>query len=260
MWEFSIKDLIDILAVAALMYYLYRKTKNSGTIVIFQGILAVIVVWVLVSQVLRLRLLGGLLDQVMSVSMIIIVVLFQNSIREALIRVGSQHRWSSLLRFFGQSAIVQSEESTKWVDEVVMACRHMSEQQVGALIIVQHTDNVMPLFLTPGCDLDAVVSSRLIEQIFYKNTPLHDGAMLIRNGRIVQAAANLPLTRNKRVPPELGTRHRAAIGISELCDCYVIVVSEETGGISVCSHGRIVRDMTPARLQKALLTNKNTRQ
>lgn len=253
MWQISIKDIFDILAVAVLMYYLYRKTKENGTIVIFQGIISVIVLWVVVSQVFRMRLMGALLDQVISVSMIIIVVLFQNGIREALIRMGSRRQWSSMLRFFGREELLHKDDSTKWVDGVVLACQHMSEEKVGALIVVERIDKVEPLLYTPGLEMDALVSSRLIEQVFYKNSPLHDGAMLIRNGRIAQAAANLPLSKNRRLPAELGTRHRSAVGISEECDCLVVVVSEETGGISVCQNGKIIRDLTLARLQKKLL-------
>lgn len=254
MWQIGIKDIFDILALAILMHYLYRKTKENGTFVIFQGIVAVIVLWVVVSQVFRMRLMGALLDQVISVSMIIIVVLFQNGIREALIRMGSRRRWTSMLRFFGREELLRNDaDDTKWVDAVVLACQHMSDEKVGALIVVERVDRVEPLLYTPGLVLDAVVSSRLIEQVFYKNSPLHDGAMLIRNGRIAQAAANLPLSKNRRLPAELGTRHRSAVGMSEECDCLVVVVSEETGGISVCQNGRIIRDLTLARLQKKLL-------
>lgn len=257
MWQIGIKDIIDILAVASLIYYIYRKSRENGSDVIFQGIISVIVLWVVVSQVFRMRMMGALLDQVFSASIIIIVVLFQNGIREALIRMGSRRQWSSMLRFFGREELLHKDD-TKWVDGVVMACQQMAEQKVGALIVVERVDKVEPLLYTPGLVIDAVVSSRLIEQIFYKNSPLHDGAMLIRNGRIAQAAANLPLSKNRRLPAELGTRHRSAVGISEECDCLVVVVSEETGGISVCQNGRITRDVTLAKLQKRLLDQKKS--
>lgn len=251
MWNFGIKDAIDILAVATLLYYLYRKTRENGTIVIFQGIVAVLFLWLLVSQVLEMRLLGGIMDSVMSVSWIIIVVLFQNEIRQALIRVGSRRQWSFVLRFFGQAEL-QKEDTTKWVDSLVLACKNMAEQKVGALIVIQRVDQVAG-FITNGCDVDAIVSTRLIEQIFYKNTPLHDGAMVISHGRVTLAAGVLPVSHNKRIPPELGLRHRSALGITEVCDARVIVVSEETGGITVAQRGRFYRDLTPMQLQKMLL-------
>ena len=251
MWQISLKDLIDILAVASLMYYLYRKTKENGTIVIFQGIITVLVVWLIVSVILRMRLLGAVMDQVISVSMIILVVLFQNEIRQGLIRMGSRRQWNTLLSFFGQAEL-RKEDTTKWVDAVVMACKTMSEGKVGALIVVQRVDDVAPL-INSGCEIDAEVSARLIEQIFYKNTPLHDGAMLIAHGRIKLAAGVLPVSHNKRIPPELGLRHRSALGIAEQCDAQVVVVSEETGGITMCNKGRFHRNLTLAQLQKMLL-------
>lgn len=251
MWQFDLRDLIDILAVAGVMYYLYRKTKENGTIVIFQGLVAILVVWLVISNVFRLRLMGALLDQVMSVSMVVIVVLFQNEIRQALIRMGSRKQWNTMLHFFGQDKL-SKEEDAKWVDALIIACQHMAEQKVGALIVVQRNDDVRP-FVYSGCEIDAVVTSRLIEQIFYKNTPLHDGAMVIEHGRITQASGVLPVSHNKRIPPELGLRHRSALGISEQCDARVIVVSEETGDITICQRGRFYRDLSVAQLQKALL-------
>lgn len=251
MWDFGLRDIVDILAVAILLYYLYRKTRESGNLVIFQGLVAVIMVWVVVSQVIRMRLLGAILDQIVSVSMIVLVVLFQNEIRQALIRMGSRNQWTSLLRFFGQTQNTEDVDK-QWIDAVVLACRHMSEQKVGALIVIAREDDVMSR-VTSGCEIDAVVTTRLIEQIFYKNTPLHDGAMVIKNGRVAQAAGVLPVSHNKKIPPELGLRHRSALGITEVCDARVIVVSEETGGITVAQRGRFYRDLSIAQLHKMLL-------
>ena len=128
----------------------------------------------------------------------------------------------------------------------------MAEQKVGALIVIEREDDVTTR-VTSGCEIDAVVTTRLIEQIFYKNTPLHDGAMVIRHGRITQAAGVLPVSHNKRIPPELGLRHRSALGVTEVCDARVIVVSEETGGITVAQRGRFYRDLSTAQLHKMLL-------
>lgn len=250
MWQFGIKDLIDILCVATALYYLYRKTRENGTIVIFQGLLSILVVWLVISQVFQMKLMGALLDQVMSVSMVVIVVLFQNEIRQALMRLGSRNNWSFIMKFFGEEE--KGKDDTKWVDAVVMACKNMSEQKVGALIVIQREDDIDP-YVDSGCEIDAIVTSRLIEQIFYKNTPLHDGAMVIKYGRITLAAGVLPVSHSKRIPPELGLRHRSALGLSEKCDARVVVVSEETGGITVCYRGRFYRDLTLTALQKQLL-------
>lgn len=254
MWDFGITDLIDILVVAALLFYIYRWSKENGTIVIFKGLVAIIVLWV-VLRFFEFRLLGGILDLIMSAAMIIVVVLFQNEIRQALIRIGSRRQWSSMLRFFGREEL-KNVDDTKWVDAVILACQHMSEHKVGALIVIQRYDDAEPLFTTQGCEMDAVVTARLIEQVFFKNSPLHDGAMLIRNGRIAQAAGVLPTSHNKHIPAELGLRHRSALGISELCDAQVVVVSEETGDISLCQKGRITRNISQAKLQKQLLDYK----
>ncbi len=251
MWDFGLRDIVDILAVAVLLYYLYRKTRENGNLVIFQGLVAIMMVWVVVSQVIRMRLLGAILDQIVSVAMIVVVVLFQNEIRQALIRMGSRRQWTSLLRFFGQNQ-KQEDIDKQWIDAVVLACRNMGEQKVGALIVIEREDDVSTR-VTSGCEVDAVVTTRLIEQIFYKNTPLHDGAMVIRRGRIMLAAGVLPVSHNKKIPPELGLRHRSALGITEVCDARVVVVSEETGGITVCQRGRFYRDLTTAQLHKMLL-------
>ena len=143
MWDFGIIDLIDVLGVAALMFYLYRWSQGNGTIVIFKGLIAIIVLWVGL-RFFQFRLLGGILDLIVSVSMIILVILFQNEIRQALIRLGSRHQWSSMLRFFGKEELAKNDD-TKWVDAVILACQHMSEHKVGALIVVQRYDDVEPL-------------------------------------------------------------------------------------------------------------------
>ncbi len=254
MWNFGIKDLIDILGVAALMFYLYRWSKGNGTYVIFVGLISIIVIWAGLDY-FEFRLLGGIFDLVVSVSMIILVVLFQNEIRQALIRIGSRRQWSSILRFFGRGELNKNDD-TKWVDAVILACQHMSQHKVGALIVIQRYDDVEPLISPPGCEMDAIVSARLIEQVFFKNSPLHDGAMLIRNGRIAQAAGVLPTSHNKHISAELGLRHRSALGISEQCDAQVVVVSEETGDISLCYKGKITRGISQAKLQKLLLNYK----
>jgi uncharacterized protein (TIGR00159 family) len=170
--------------------------------------------------------------------MVILVILFQNEIRQALIRLGSRHQWSSMLRFFGKEELAKNDD-TKWVDAVILACQHMSEHKVGALIVVQRYDDVEPLISPPGCEMDAIVSARLIEQVFFKNSPLHDGAMIVRGDRIVAARCTLPITSRTDIPASFGMRHKAAIGITEESDATVVVVSEETGNISYVKEGNL---------------------
>lgn len=251
MWDFGIKDALDILIVAWLLYYLYRGTKRNGTLVLFQGVMALLGIWLLVSQVLQMRLLGAIMDSIISVGLIGLVILFQNDIRQFLVRVGSRRRWGSLLRVFGRGNATEAE-SKAWVDAIVLACRNMAEQKVGALICIEGADSLQQYAKT-GDTIDAHLTARLIEQIFYKNTPLHDGAMIVRDGRILAAACILPVSHSTRIPKELGLRHRSGIGLSEVSDAKVVIVSEETGGISLVSRGRLHRDLSINTLQKLLL-------
>jgi len=250
MWDIGIKDIIDILALAFGMYWLYRRTQQNGTHTIFYAVFSVILVWLIVSQVLQMRLLGALLDSFISVGMIALVVIFQNDIRLFLIRFGSRYRWNSFLSFFGNRT--EEKRDVAWVTAVVHACQTMSEHKVGALICVQQGDELQQ-FAQTGELIDAKVSSRLIEQIFFKNSPLHDGAMIIRDGRIQAAACILPLSANPRIPKEFGLRHRSALGLAEQTDAKVIIVSEETGGITIAWRGRFFRDLSISDLPKHLI-------
>ena len=250
MWDFGIKDIVDILIVAWGMFYLYRGSQKNGTLVLFQGILAVFFAWLLLSQVLRMKLLGSIFDSLISVGLIALVVLFQNEIRRALMRVGSRRRWTALMTVFGQKN--DQEEEHQWVDALVLACRNMSAQKVGALICIEQADNLQQ-YADTGDEIDARMTTRLIEQIFYKNTPLHDGAVIVRGGRILSAACILPVSHNMKIPKELGLRHRSAIGLTELCDAKVVIVSEETGDISLAEQGHVHRKLSTNALQKLLL-------
>ena len=170
MWDFGIKDIVDILVVAAGMNWLYRSSRKNGTLVLFQGILAVFVTWLVVSQVLRMKLLGSIFDSLISVGLIALVVLFQNDIRRTLMRVGSRRGWTSLMAMFGEGSAADARQV--WVDALVLACRNMSAQKVGALICIERED-CLQQYAETGEQIDARLTTRLLEQIFYKNTPLH---------------------------------------------------------------------------------------
>lgn len=254
MWNFGIIDALDIILVAAILYYIYRVTKKSGSFVIFQGILIIFVIWLVVSQVIKMRLLGSILDGFINVGLIAIIVIFSSEIRQMLIRFGSRYQLQSLLSSFGRSDL-QKADDTLWIDEVVHACRDMAQEKVGALIVIQGNDDLSD-FCTQGEEIDARISTRLIEQIFFKNTPLHDGAMIIKGDRIYRAGCVLPVSHNTRMDKRLGLRHRAAMGLSELTDSKVIVVSEETGEISLFYRSRYNTDLSPTTLQNRLLKKK----
>lgn len=250
MWDIGIKDIIDILVVAAGMYWLYRRTQQNGTHTVFYAIFSVILVWLIVSQVVQMRLLGAILDSFISVGMIALVVIFQSEIRLFLFRVGARYRWNWFTSVFNKNEEKASDQA--WVTAMVHACQSMSEQRVGALICIQQDEDLYQYAQT-GEIIDAKVSGRLIEQIFFKNSPLHDGAMIIRDGRVLSAACILPLSANPQIPKEFGLRHRSALGLAEQSDAKVIIVSEETGGITIAWRGRFFRDISISDLPKHLI-------
>ena len=248
-FEFGIKDFIDILLVAFLLYYTYKLMKASGSINIFTGILVFILIWLVVSQVLEMRLLGSIFDKLVSVGVLALIVLFQDEIRRFLLTLGSHQRASGLVRFLTGN----KKESLEHDDimPIVMACISMSKQRVGALIVMEHN---LPLdeVLQSGEVINADVNQRLLENIFFKNSPLHDGAVVIGKGRIRAAACILPVSHNLDIPKELGLRHRAAMGISQQSDAHAIIVSEETGAISVAYRGQFYLRLSAEELESLL--------
>ena len=250
----TIKDIIDILLVAYLLYKTYKLMKSSGSINVFIGILVFIVIWLIVSQVLQMRLLGSIFDKLVSVGVIALIVLFQDEIRHFLLSLGSRHRSSSIFRFF--SGGKKETDNKEDIMPIVMACMNMSKGKVGALIVVER-DFPLDDVARTGDIIDANINQRLIENIFFKNSPLHDGAMIISNKRIKAAGCILPVSHNLNMPKELGLRHRAALGISQETDALAIIVSEETGGISVAYQGEFHLRLTPEELERMLTNDKS---
>ena len=251
--EFGIKDFIDILLVAYLLYQTYRLMKDSGSINIFVGILVFIGCWIIVSQVLEMRLLGSIFDKLVSVGVLALIVLFQDEVRKFLVTVGSHKRWENILRFLRKSKQEKIEQSD--IMPIVMACMSMSKGKVGALIVIEKN---VPLneIIRSGETINADVNQRLIENIFFKNSPLHDGAMIIRHKQIIAAGCILPVSHDLNIPKELGLRHRAAMGVSQETDALAIIVSEETGGISAAYKGQFQLRLTAEELER-ILTKEN---
>ena len=247
--DFGIKDIIDILLVAYLLYQSYRLMKDSGTINIFIGILVFIGIWIIVSQVLEMRLLGSILDKLTSVGVLAIFILFQDEIRKFLVNLGSQKKLGNYLRFL----IKNKKEKTEKTDimPIVMACMSMSKGKTGALIVIEKN---LPLneIISTGETINADVNQRLIENIFFNNSPLHDGAMVIRSQQIIAAGCILPVSHDLNIPKELGLRHRAAMGVSQETDALAIIVSEETGGISAAYKGQFHLRLTAEELERIL--------
>lgn len=248
-FSISIKDILDVLLVALLLYYGYRLMKESRSLNIFFGVLVFIVFWLFVSQILEMRLLGTLLDRIVSVGAIALLILFQDDIRKFFYSFGTHKRVRDAIRFFsGEEKQTHTRED---IIPIVMACLSMSKQKVGALIVMQRS---LPLndFVRSGELLDAKISQRLIENIFFKNSPLHDGGMIISHKRITAAGCILPVAHDINMPKELGLRHRAAMGICQETDALAIVVSEETGNISVAFRGNFQLHISPEDLERIL--------
>ncbi len=247
---FGIKDAFDILLVALLLYYLYRLMKESGVINIFYGVMAFIVVWVIASQMLEMRLTGTILDKFMNIGLLVLVILFQDQLKRFLVELGSQKRWKFLRNLFHHSTNID-ETSQQWIMAIVRACMNMSKSKTGALIVIQQ-DVPLENYENTGDKIDASINSRLIENIFFKNSPLHDGAMIIANNRIKAAGCILPVSHDTTIPRSLGLRHRSALGISQASDAIAIVVSEETGNISIAYKGNINMRLSTTDLEQRL--------
>lgn len=247
--DFGVKDFIDILLVALLLFYTYKLMKASGSINIFVGILVFILIWLVVSQVLEMRLLGSIFDKLVSVGVLALIVLFQDEIRRFLVTLGSHKRASALVRFLAGNKKEQTEKSD--IMPIVMACISMSKQKLGALIVVEKNIPLDEIVRT-GEVVDASVNQRLIENIFFKNSPLHDGAMVISHKRIKAAGCILPVSHSLDIPKHLGLRHRAAMGVSQETDAIAIIVSEETGAISVAHRGEFFLKLNAEELERIL--------
>lgn len=247
---FGIKDIIDIILVALLLYYIYRLMKESGTINIFYGVMAFIVVWIVASEIFAMRLIGTILDKFMSIGLLILVILFQDQIKRFLVELGSHRRWRFLANIFHHHKDVDTTR-TAWVMPVVYACMNMSKTKTGALIVIEQT---IPLdnYEKTGDIINANINSRLIENIFFKNSPLHDGALIIAHGRLMSAGCILPVSHDTDVPRYMGLRHRSALGIAQATDAVAVVVSEETGNISIAYRGRITTRLTSTELEHRL--------
>ena len=250
-FEFGIKDIIDIVLVALMLFYIYRLMKESRSLNVFMGILIFVVLWLVVSQVLEMKLLGSIMDKLVSVGVIALIILFQEDIRKFLYNLGAHQRVQTLRRLFTNNDKQNQEQVKQIIMPIVMSCLSMSKKKVGALIVIQRGTPLDDIVAT-GERLDASINQRLIENIFFKNSPLHDGAMVIVHDRIRAAGCILPVSHDLHIPKELGLRHRAALGITHESDCIAIVVSEETGGISIAIRNEFQLRLTAEKLESIL--------
>jgi len=247
----QIRDIIDIFLVALFLYETHLLMKKTGTTPVFMGVLAFIAIWVLVSQVFKLKLMGAILDKFISVGIILLIIVFQKEVREFLQALGS-NKGFGFIRKLLKSRSSEIENDHKAVTQVVMAVLDMAKRKEGALIVFQKTVS-LEKYIETGEILNADISARLIENIFFKNSPLHDGAMIIDGRKIKAAACILPVSQAQDIPQKCGLRHRSALGLAEVSDANIVIVSEETGSISIASKGSIRMNLTGGELQKELM-------
>ncbi|NCC72740.1 MAG: TIGR00159 family protein [Sphingobacteriia bacterium] len=248
--QLKITDVIDILMVATLMYVLYHFLKGTAAINIFLGIVAIFIMWRLV-LLLEMEMLSQILGAFISVGFIALIVVFQPEIRQFLLLIGTPRFFERMRKRFGIFKFVTSKQELLDVDPIVSACRKMSISKTGALIIIARL-NELHQYTETGQPIDAKITDELLLSIFFKNSPLHDGAVIILDNRITAARAILPVSGNQQLPGSLGLRHRAAVGITERTDALAVIVSEENGHISYSRQGEIVLNVTPSELKKFL--------
>ena len=245
----GIKDIIDILMVATFMYFLYRTMKSSGSLDIFVGVLAFVVAWVVMYKMLDMRLIGTIMDKFIDIGLFILVILFQDEIKRFLTELGSRRGLKIFEKIFKSKTEIEDEK--KWIMPVVYACMNMAKSKTGALIVIQQG---IPLtdYERTGDVINANINSRLIENIFFKNSPLHDGALIVGGNKIKSAGCILPVSHDTNIPRYLGLRHRSAKGIAQATDAIAIVVSEETGRISYAHKGELHLNLSSTDLEHAL--------
>ena len=245
-----ILDVFDIILTALLFYQVYRLVKGTIAINIFIGIFSVYLLWLLV-RALNMQLLGSILGQFIGVGVIALIIVFQQEIRRFLILIGTRYvsnRTFSIEKLF--SSVSGSRPKIR-INSLIKAFKKLTEKRLGALVVIARKSELQTYAQT-GDTLDAATSSRLLESIFCKGSPLHDGAVIIIGDKIHAARCVLPVSENTTLPPELGMRHRAALGMSEQSDAVVVVISEETGRISITDGGRIKMNLNIRELSEYL--------
>lgn len=241
-------DILDILLIAFLISRFYKIIKGTSAFYIVLSITSIYVIWAL-AKLLNMTLLSTILGQVLGVGLIALIVVFQQEVRRFLVHIGNKY----LSKNFSKK--LSTFDDNKYIDEIVSACQSMSESYTGALIVLAKSNDLNYIIET-GDAIESDIHRLMIESIFYKNAPLHDGAMIIMNNKIKAVRCVLPSTEMLGVPAYYGMRHKAAIGLSEKSDATVVVVSEQTGKISYVTGGKIHRGITPIQL-KEFLMNEN---
>ena len=236
-------DIADILIVAAILYKTYKMLQDTRAITLVKGLIVLFTVTVVCSW-LNLHVISWLLQKSANVLVVALPIVFQPELRRALEHLGQG-------KFFGRNSSLDETEARAVVDELVKAAKNLSATKTGALLVIEREMKLNDVSAT-GIHIDGLITADFLMNVFIPNTPLHDGAAVIRGKRLIAAGCLLPLTENRGLSTELGTRHRAAIGLSEQCDALIVVVSEETGTISVAENGHIMRHLDSDTLRAVL--------
>ena len=233
--DFSFLDALDILLVALLIYYIYKLLKGTVAINIFLGIAFIFLIWQ-ITQILKMEMLSNILEYLLSGGVIALIIVFQQEIRKFLLMIGTTNV-TSRTQFLKQLKFLKSEITLETdSDTILNACKKMSKTKTGALIVIERT-NSLDFLIKTGDSMNAEINEVLLESIFYKNSPLHDGATIIRDNFVVATRVILPISDSINIPSRFGLRHRAAFGVSEKTDAVCLLVSEETGEISYIKDG-----------------------
>jgi len=253
---FTVTDAVDVLLVAIMLYLLYNMVKGTSAVNIFIGLALIYVAWIII-RAFDLVLLSSILGKFINVGVIAVMVVFQQEIRKFLLYIGSNEfiksrNWKNMFSLNFTSR--ESEAINLDVDAVLNACFEMGAVHTGALIVIAKRSD-LKFYISTGEPVDSALTARMLENIFFKNSPLHDGAVIIKNNRIVAARCVLPVTEKADFPANYGMRHRAAVGITEVTDAIAITVSEQTGMVSLTINGKINSDLTKEKLRFLLEKN-----
>jgi uncharacterized protein (TIGR00159 family) len=233
--EFSLLDVLDILLVATLLYYIYKLLKGTVAINIVIGIAIVFVIWK-ITEALKMKMLSDILGTLLGGGVIALIIVFQQEIRKFLLMIGTTN-FTNKRSLLNQLKFLQTEKGPEIDTETILeACKKMSKTKTGVLIVIERTNN-LDFLINTGDKMNAQINGAILQSVFYKNSPLHDGALIIRDNYIVATRAVLPISDSTRIPARFGLRHRAAIGVSEKTDAVCLLVSEETGEISYIKDG-----------------------
>ena len=254
--KISIGDIVEILIITFIIYYVMLWIKDTRAWMLLKGI-AVIIIFALVAVIFNLSTILWIASKTLNVGIIAVVIIFQPELRRALEQLG-RNKLFKQINLFDDSKEKKERFSDKTINEIVKASIELGKAKTGALMVIEQ-DMVLSEYEKTGIDVDAIVTNQLLINIFEHNTPLHDGAVLIRGNRVVSATCYLPLSDNMEISKELGTRHRAGIGVSEVTDSLTIIVSEETGKIAIAIGGQLIRNVDEESLRNKLVYLQNKR-